>query len=215
MSSAPASGGKKEKKFTIQKVTPKAIAAYAWVDNPDTGNQYSDDKFKVTLVFEPDTIDELRAAAQEVAEKGHPGVSPDDITMPFKDGNDKADKNEEFAGKILITAKSKFKPQTMDAKRKALPKSVKIFSGDIVKALIVFLPYESTEKVRNEKTKKLETVKSYGVTAQLKALQLIEKRNGGGDASSAFDDEEGFEAEEGLDQDGSDAAGKDDGSGDY
>jgi hypothetical protein len=36
-------------------VTPPAVAAYAWLSKPDEGKQYSDGKFKVTLVFDEDT----------------------------------------------------------------------------------------------------------------------------------------------------------------
>src|SRR5713101_8203230 len=38
----------------IDAVTPAGTLAYAWIDNPDTGKKYSDDKFKSTILLKKD-----------------------------------------------------------------------------------------------------------------------------------------------------------------
>jgi len=212
----------KQKRPSIEIVSPKATAAYAWVNKPDSGvSEYSDDKFKITLVYDKeDDISTLEDAAKALAKKAvEEGFFPadvdlDEVRMPFTDGDDKAEKKPEFAGKTLVTAKSKFQPAAVDAKRKKLPKGVTVFSGDLVKALLVAIPYVSTEKVKDPKTKKVETVTAYGVTFQLKGVQLIEKRNNGSDAANAFDEEDGYDGAEhqGSDDDSGDG---DDSGGDY
>jgi hypothetical protein len=69
-----------------------------------------------------------------------------------------------------------------------------VFSGDLIKCACVVFPYESTEKVKeNGKTK---TVTVRGVSLQLLGVQLLDKRNAGGDGGvSMFDEEDGFVAE--------------------
>ena len=174
--------------------TPAAYAAYAWLDKPDSGQQYSDDKFKVTAVFDKDTdLSDIEKTLITEARKKWPGIKPADLKLPFIDGDDKG--KDEFAGKVLLTMKSKFRPQRVDAKRNALPDNVKIFSGDVIKCAGSVYCYESTEKVKEGG--KTRTVTVRGVTLQLKAVQLIEKRNGGSNAADLFEEEEGFEAEEG------------------
>jgi len=187
---------KKEKKQVV--VTPAGTAAYAWVEKPDSGvNQFSDDKYKVTLLIPKETdITALQAICDAAGEARFPDVDPADIASPIKDGDESS--KEEFNGFWTITMKSKFKPKCVDAKKKPLPESVKIFSGDLIKVAAAVNPYETTdtivEVVKGKKVKK--TVKAYGVSLALNAIQLLEKRNGGGDGASYFDEEDGFEAED-------------------
>lgn len=224
MANAPApSKGKKDKKFTLAAVTPAGVASYSYLTKPDTEGQYADGKYKVTVIFDGDTdLSALEAKCREVAEKSWPDVDLDDVKMPFIDGDTTG--KEELAGKIKTTIKSKFAPQLVDAKRNPLPKKVKIFSGDLIKVAVTILPYESTETVvENVKGKKVKkTVKVYGITLQLGAVQLIEKRNtgSGGAGASMFEDEDGYEADpsqfEDESEDGENADGEEseDGDGD-
>ena len=78
-----------------------------------------------------------------------------------------------------------------------------MFSGDLIKCAAVVFPYESTEKVKeNGKTK---TVTVRGVSLQLLGVQLLDKRNAGGDGGvSMFDEEDGFVAEGDEDEAGID-----------
>ncbi len=165
-------------------VTPAGVAAYAWFSKTDTGHKFSDDKYKVTLVLDPkepgvkDAIKAMTDKAKAVFKEEHGGL-PKDIKLPFVDGNTKKDadgnQKEEFAGKVLMTIKSKFQPGFFDTKRKELPDGVFPMSGDLVKVSASYFPYEK------------------GVSLQLRNVQLIDKRNSGTDGAGDFDDEEGYE----------------------
>lgn len=181
------------KKQKIQHTLPPATAAYAYLDKPDTGHKYSNNKYKVTMVYDDvDFVDELEAKVAEIAkEEWGDAVDLADVKRPYRLPDEQTKEN--FEGKATIATTSKYKPQGYDAKRKKLPSSVKIFSGDLISAIIQLMPYESTEKVREGR--KTVTVTVYGVTAQLAAVQLIEKRGGGGADPDAFGEyEDGFDA---------------------
>ena len=55
-------------------VSPTATAAYAWLAKPDEGQEFSDGKYKVTLVLDPkqegvsDFIENVRAKSKKAAE---------------------------------------------------------------------------------------------------------------------------------------------------
>jgi len=201
-----------KKKFLAR--VPRGIAAFAYIHKPDTGHKYSTNKFKVTVVLDGDTDMEairakaLEAAAHEWGDK----VQEGDIVMPWRDGNDR--KQEEFHGKILLTASSKFAPTVVDSKRKPLKKGVQVWSGDEVAIVVNLNPYEKTEKVREGK--KMVEVQTFGVSAQLNIVQLIAKNSGGG-GLNLLEDEEGFENDDVDDADETDAdvADDEDNDGDY
>lgn len=99
-------------------VTPPGRLGFFNLDKPDSGRQFSDDKYKGDLIFEdPKKIkslaDEALAVAQEMWGED---VELDDLDYPpFKDGNDmfKVDEDGEkipyagYAGNVYIRAKSK------------------------------------------------------------------------------------------------------------
>lgn len=183
----------KEKQIKV--VVGPGIAAYAWVTKPDASrknggkSEYGDDKFKVTVVAENDApfLDTLRAQCDEAA-KLKWGKVPEDLRYPIGDGDEKADRKPEFAGKALLTAKSQYKPGCVDAKRNELPEGVWVGSGDLIKASCVLYAYEKTEKVKDGK--KIIDVVSKGISLQLRNIQLLEKRAGGSGAAGDFEDED-------------------------
>lgn len=197
-------GEEKKPKKPFRKITTqKCIAAFAYVNEPDTEGKFADGKFKITMKWEKDQdISALETAINEVAAESFPDIDPSDIKLPLKDGDES--EKDDYQGFITATAKTKDRPKLIDAKRNPLPAKVKIFSGDVVKVAVTVAGYESTEKVvekvngkRVEKTEKV-----YGVTLYLDAVQLIEKNNGtGGNAASRFDDEDGFDGSEHSDDD--------------
>lgn len=202
----------KQKKVRV--VTPVGTAAFAWVHKPDTGNQYSDGKHKLTLVVDSeDAYADIKAKALEVAAEKWPNVPADDIRLPFKSGD--GHKKEEFHGKALLLAKSKFPPKVVDTKRKPLPKGVQVRSGDTVRCVINLFAYEKVEKVKEGK--KLIDVKTYGVSPQLDLVQLVQKNSGGG--AELLDDIDGFDGDGFEDLTataaGGDTATADDNDGDY
>lgn len=157
-------------------VSPVAVAAYAWLARPDEGQQYSDGKYKVTLVFDPkdeDTksfIKQIKEASVALAKEELGVKTP---KLPLRDGNTM--KNEEFAGKILITAKSKFQPGFVDSAKKPLPEETFPQSGDMVRCSFALSAYPG---------------QGGGVAAQLRNVMLVEKRNTGGSPTRDFDDVE-------------------------
>lgn len=171
-----------KKQMTVV-VSPKATAAYAWLAKPDEGQEYSDGKFKVTLVIDKEGegvaefIENLENKARElgVAEFGK---LPKTFKLPFKDGDD-AEK-EEFHGCWTIVAKSKFQPGFFDGAKKALPEGTFPMSGDVIRASFGLTPYKAGGGI--------------GVSCQLRNVMLLEKRNSGG-SSADFDE---IEASEGF-----------------
>lgn len=172
-------------KKTFPKVaTPMGIAAYSWLNKPDSGSKYSDDKFKLTLVLDGDAdVSKIEEACEKAAEIEWESI-PEDLVLPFRDGDDH--KNEEFNGKTLLTIKSKHPPGIVGPDRKALPKGIEVRSGDLVRVSAIAMPYTATEKVKEGR--KTKTVTVHGVTLLLRGVQLVEKRNAGGDVSNDFDD---------------------------
>lgn len=182
---------KKKKQPEIKATTPAGTAAYTWLAKPDEGGKYSDGKYKTWLVLDGDTdVDYLEEKALELAAIEWPKAKPASIRLAFlKDGDEIADKaeengkdKEEFRGKKIIDAKTKFQPQIVGAGNKDLPDGVEVRSGDTIKLSIQFYACE----VSGQKT----------VTAQLRAVKLIEKNNRGGNYGDDFeDDDEGYVAD--------------------
>lgn len=134
-------------------VTPRAFAAFTWLDKPDTA--FGDEKYKVTLVFNKDDLSEGRIERGSKALSGSEwfkyiidlckkhGVAhkPGERGCPIKDGDKMVDKEgnprEQFANSWVIQLKSGFKPDLLDTKGNKLPSNVNILNGDVIKALIV------------------------------------------------------------------------------
>ena len=166
----------------VKIVSPPCGSAYAWLSKPDEGQEYSDGKYKVTLLLDKDSketqsfIKELDAKCDEAAQEKWNGM-PKKLSYPYKDGDEKD--NEDFAGKWMLTAKTKFKPGTFDcsAPPTPLPEGSEPASGDLIKASFSLFCYETGGKK--------------GVSAQLRNVQLIEKRNLSSSSMSDFDGVEG------------------------
>jgi hypothetical protein len=184
---------KKEKLPT--EITPAGVAAYAWLTKPDTGGEYSDDKYKVTLVLPkkgaPNQA-EIDSFIEDINERHAEARGNKKTDSPVKDGDDKD--NESFHGHWLITFKSQFQPKCVGKGNKELPENMAVFSGDYVKVAFAAAPYEKG--------------KNAGISMRLNSVKLLEKRNRGGDYGSVFDEDEGVEVDVSGDAD-------DDDSGDY
>jgi hypothetical protein len=194
-------------------ILPAGTAAFPHIDKPDTEGKFADNKFKVRMVWDGDVdLAAIRATIEKEA-KAHPeygdSFDPETFAFPFREWGDDAEK-EEFRGKITADVKSKFKPQVVDAKRKdVVTKGLKM-AGDTIKAMVTLYFYQKTEKVKAGKKMVDETV--YGCSLQLVAVQIIEKRSGGGgNYAGGFDEEDGYSSEDdaGAETDGG-AGGDDD-----
>jgi len=174
------------KKQFPKTVTPAGIAAYAYLNKPDTGGKYSDDKYKVDVVIDNDVdLSKVEAACHAAAEMEW-GRVPKSLKMPITDGDTKTDKDgnpkEEFQGKMILRAKSQFRPGMVDAQRQPLPDNVWPASGDTIKISVICIPYKAGGQP--------------GVALQLRNVQLLDKANRiGGNAADDFDDEDGYAAE--------------------
>ena len=161
-----------KKQYTVV-VSPLATAAYAWLARPDEGQEFSDGKYKLTLVLDKKDaaveafIADLETKATAIGTEEF-GNLPKTFRQPFKDGDD-GDK-EEFHGKYLIVAKTTYQPGFVDAGKQPLPEETYPMSGDQVRASFALLPYKAGGGI--------------GVSCQLRNVMLIEKRNNGG----GFDD---------------------------
>ena len=155
----------------VQKmISPVCTAAYAWLAKPDEGQEFSDGKFKVPLLLDKDDkeatafVKQLEDLSDEVAETKW-SSKPKKLNYAYKDGDDK-DK-EDFANKWLLVAKTKFRPGMVDCGEPpmSLLEGAEPQSGDLIRASFALIPYE----VAGRK----------GVSAQLRNVQLVEKRNNG------------------------------------
>jgi hypothetical protein len=180
-----------KKQMTVV-VSPKATAAYAWLAKPDEGQQYSDGKYKVTLVLEK-SDPEVKKFIEKLTEIGTAlgteefGKLPKTFKMAYKDGDDAG--KEEFEGKWLIVAKTKYQPGFVDAAKKALPEGVTPMSGDVIRASFGLSAYKAGGGM--------------GVSCQLRNVMLLEKRNSGGGGDDFADVESGaaFEGAMSSDED--------------
>ena len=180
--------------------TPKGVAAFTHVHAPDTEGKYADGKYKTDIVFDLDAdLSKVEDAARRQAAVDFPKMKPEKVNVLIKDGdervytaNSKAVRDGEakegdivkgFEGKRYVTAKTKYAPQIIGPDKQPLPAGTEIRSGDIV--IAVLAPFGCDKPVKGS------------VTFRLQALQLVEKRAGGGhDYSDLFDDEgEGFGGE--------------------
>lgn len=184
---------KQKKQFPIV-VSPAGTAGFSYLDRPDSEGKYADDKYKTQIRYDDPNVDLSRVEkACRAAAKLEWGKVPEDLKMPF--GPSTRDEDE---GIIILKASSKFAPTVIDAKRNPLPEGVKVFGGDLIKLSAQTYPYEKTDQVIevvNGKKKRV-TVKTYGVSLQLRGVQLLEKRGGAGgsDATNDFEDEDEYEA---------------------
>jgi len=154
-------------------VSPVGTAAYSWLTKADTA--FGQNHFKVTLML--DKSDKDNKAFVDKVNKTHKEFSDGKKTpSPIKDG-DASDK-EELAGKWSFTAKTQYAPKLVDTQRQQLPENTAPMSGDLIRVAMGLAGYD--------------TGANAGVSLRLKAVQLVEKRNAGGDVGDVFDDINGF-----------------------
>jgi len=167
-------------------ISPVCTAAYAWLAKPDEGQEYSDGKYKVTLLLDKDDKDaksflkKLEDASDEVAlEKW--GNKPKNLRYCYKDGDEK-DK-EDFEGKFMLVAKTKFRPGMVDCgdPPTSLIEGSEPASGDLIRASFALIAYEAGGRK--------------GVAAQLRNVQLVEKRNTGSNQNDFSSYDGGFTSE--------------------
>ena len=185
---------KKKLKFT-NFVTPQGVAKYCWVNKPDLGfDGKGEPKYKTDIYIEDNDASRawctkvLDKAMEEAKAQGiklkkvfktsiiYPEDIDDDDLVPAE-GKDRPKYDETERGKIIITAKSGFKPGLIDSKRQELAEDVKVMGGDTIAIKIEPYAYEGLGS---------------GISFRLKVVQLIQKNtsySGGGKPNTdGFDD---------------------------
>jgi len=170
-----------KKSLYVNFASATGIANYAWLNKPDTGSEYSDGKYKVTVAWNKDDpfVAQLKAIVKDAAEREFGDKIPAGFNNPLKDGDAGNNPKEQFAGKVYAAFKSTRKPGAVDAKNFALAEDVIIMSGDEVRVAAAAKAYNGAQK---------------GVSFYLDMVKLISKNNAGGQqsASSLFGEDEGF-----------------------
>lgn len=185
----------KQKKAYPKGVTPAGVMAFSYMEKPDDDGKFADNKYKYIHVVDADAdLSKVEEVCKEAAKEKW-GEVPADLQIPIRDGEDWGEKYDEFEGKKTLKLSSKYPPGFVDAKRNELPEGVYPKAGDLVKGSFVTYPYEKTEKVKiKEKGKTKEVMETtYGISLQLRNVQLLEKRSGSGTAAGDFEDEDDYE----------------------
>ena len=168
----------KKQSLYVNFASQAGIAHYAWLNKPDQGSDFSDNKFKVTVAWNKDDpfVATLNAIVQDAAQREFGDTLPNGFNNPIKDG-DAGDK-EQFSGKVYATFKSTRRPSQVDASNFELPEDVIIMGGDKVRVAAAAKAYNGAQK---------------GVCFYLDMVKLIEKNNGGGNkAANMFGEDEGY-----------------------
>ncbi len=154
-------------------VTPIGRVSFPHLSKPDEGRQYSDGKFKATLLLPKKGVDlgPLKTAALKVAQKSWPSKvkTLDDFVHPFRDGDLKD--AEGYKGSVFITCKSKRRPR-MVGKMKEDVDGDMFYGGCKARFIVTAMTYMQAGKP--------------GVTFLLDVVQFAgdgEKLGGGGGAS--------------------------------
>ena len=184
-----------EKKKVERFVSPKGIASYPYLTNPDTKFN-PDGEYKVSLIVAGDDaskaidfLTEKHNASVAQAKKENAGKRVKEGELPFIE-NDDGTVTFKFKMKAKVTPKKgdpfEQKPALFDAKGKPLTGEPKIGGGSTIKVSYEVVPYYTA-------------IAGAGVSLRLKAVQIIELKeySGGGNAESyGFGEEEGFEADD-------------------
>lgn len=172
-----------KKSLYVNFATTAGTAHFAWLNKPDTGSEYSDGKYKVTVAFQKDdpVIKQLKATIKDAAQREFGDKIPANFHNPLKDGD--ASGKEQYAGMTFLTMKSTRQPTLVDAKNFELPNNVLIMSGDTVRVAGAAKAYNGAQK---------------GVSLYLDMVKLISKNNSGSGPATpdaVFGEDEGFTAE--------------------
>jgi len=171
--------GKKAKAPKI--VTPIGRLSYPYLNEPDSGRENSDNKYKTDLLIPKATWKAegktLKEAVLAVGREFYKDKSLElsDFANPFKD-TDKLEKYsdiEEVKGCILIRCKSEFKPTLVNAQKEEMSEAQRkeIKGGDYARLVVAVYPYPNGEG---------------GVTLGLNLVQFVKPGEafGGGKAAA-------------------------------
>jgi len=112
---------------------PNLFEARAFIKD---GKPQGEPKFGLVMLFPPDGIEDLKAAAKTVAHAKWPGRDLKELSFPFKSGDAQAAKREAagkdgsfYKGVVVVKASSKFQPGVADGNKKEILDPKRVYSG--------------------------------------------------------------------------------------
>lgn len=179
--------------------TPVVRVSYSYITKPDTGKEFSDEKFKFAALLPKDRAEELKPLKLEILKVAKEAFGKDtklkDIETPFNDGDEM--EKEEYEGMVVFNIKSKRKPGVIVGKTKRKYNDLNEEeqaelaldnAGYYVIAMCKPSSYKRTITVEDAKGK-TKNKQVCGVNLNLQSLWYVkdgERFGGGGDASSDF-----------------------------
>ena len=172
--------------------TPSGTASYPYLTSED--REYGGYKVRLIIPMSDELttlLDQLQLVVTEKQQaqakvtakgktKGQDFEKAQSITQHLPWFEEEDDKGEP-TGNIILKLKTQFRPIIVDATRKEVDDSVRIFGGSVLKVLFEPIPYYSPKD--NE----------VGVTCRIKAVQILELKQGTGGFANGFEDEEGYQ----------------------
>ena len=183
-------------KRTGTRVVFQARLSFVHLDQPWSGTDGNEKKYSVSAIIpkgDTDIINAIREAIESAVTEGtakcwqgkRPNVKASNFKYPLKDGDTDRDDDPVYAGAMFISASSKTQPATLNRlKEKIAPEEV--YSGCYGLVSVNFFPFSKG---------------SNGVAAGLNSVLKLydgERLGGGGDGSRDFDDIEGLDEVEDL-----------------
>jgi hypothetical protein len=139
-------------------LTPEARLFHPHLFEPRTevnGKKLKDPKYEAQLIFDPNQIEALKAAAVVVARAKWPTVDLKTLKWPFKSGSVINQKREgkgkkpypQIEGMVVMTTKSsaEFKPQVIDAKGQEIVNPTLVYGGCYGYAEVKLIAYEGND----------------------------------------------------------------------
>lgn len=137
--------------------TPEATASFPQLFEAKAANPKDDPKFTVTILFdEGQDLSTLEAAVEAAIERGiekkWDGKRPAKLVLPFKDGNEKMDKDDnprpEFANRTYLTvgASADDQPKVVDENLQPIINAKDVYGGCRIRAAISAYPWTYGKK---------------------------------------------------------------------
>ncbi len=171
----------KAKQKGTKVITGKVRASYAHIFEPHSMQEGQDAKYSVSLIIpksDTSTIEAIEKAIEEAKEAGKAtkfgGKIPANLKTPLRDGDTEKDDDANYQDAYFINASSNQAPGIVDQNKIRLTDPGTVVSGDYIRASVNLFPF-------NTKGNK-------GIAVGLNNIQLVEKGEPLGGASSAEDD---------------------------
>ena len=203
-----------KKSKTPRYVTPAGIAQYPYLTKPDTKfNPDGEYKLSLQVPTEESTsliafLDEQLAESIAKAKKENPGKKIKEGTAGYEVDEETGNTTFRFKLKAKVNMKSgdsfEQRPALFDSKGKPLDSSVNIAGGSKVKVSYEILPYYTA-------------IAGAGLSLRVRAVQVIDlvEFSGGGAGAFGFGEEEGYVANDKVNNDFSEETSEEDETADF